>query len=91
MRHRILTCKNHPQLRWSVKDIAIGGVNPGEPALYNGSRNICFCGTPSGKDMYYDGSGLDCLTYVPGGGIIQECACPSKDLVIAPEDPMVTR
>jgi len=76
MRHRILTCKNHKDLRWTCKDIAWSG-------RYNGSRNIFFCGTPSGKGMYSDGSGLDCIG-------VRECDCPPDNLILAPEDSLVT-
>lgn len=34
----ILTCKNHPDLRWSCKDIAW------ENGRYNGCRNIFYMG-----------------------------------------------
>lgn len=83
MRHRILTCKNHLHLRWSCKDIAwdVGG--------YNGLRHIFFNGTPSGKGMFSDGSGLDC-TYFKDGKSIIECDCPTTDLILAPEDTLVT-
>lgn len=40
MRHVALTCKNHPDLRWSCKSIAF---SPGHG--YNGSRHIFFAGT----------------------------------------------
>jgi len=76
MKHRILTCKNHPNLRWSCKDIAWDGH-------YNGTRSIFFKGTPSGKGMYEDGSGLDCVCSE------LECDCPSKNLILAPEDSLV--
>jgi hypothetical protein len=84
MRHRILTCKNHPDLRWSCKDIAWGESG------YNGSRSLFFIGTPSGKGMHFDGSGLDCTTIL-NGQIVQECDCPSAELVLAPEDELVVR
>ena len=80
----ILTCKHHPNLRWSCKDIAISN------GTYNGTRNIFFDGTPSGQGMYHDGSGLDC-TMIVDGKIVRECDCPPSDLVIAPEDALVTR
>ena len=70
MIHRILTCKNHPNLRWSCKDIAWSG-------FYNGSRNIFFNGTPSGKGMFSDGSGLDCTQIDKDGKWIEECKCHS--------------
>lgn len=75
---RILTCKNHPNLRWSCKDIAWDGH-------YNGSRNIFFDGVPSGKGMFSDGSGLDCTI------LVNECDCSSADLILAPEDSLVKR
>ena len=80
----ILTCKNHPNLRWSCKDIAItdGG--------YNGMRNIFFKGTPSGRGMYSDGSGLDCTEFV-GDKLIRECSCSANLLELAPEDALVKR
>lgn len=87
MRHRILTCKHHPELRWSCKDVAWSGC-------YNGSRNIFFCGSPTGKGMFDDGSGLDCSAVqrddaddVPG--VVRECQCPANDLILAPEDALV--
>lgn len=84
MRHRILTCKNHPELRWSCKDIAWT-----DGCGYNSSRNLFFGGTPSGKGMYSDGSGLDCIK-VKDGSIVAECECPSSDLILAEEDKLVT-
>jgi hypothetical protein len=83
MRHRILTCKNHPNLRWSCKEIAWSG-------FYNGTRSIFFNGEPDGSGMYFDGSGLSCTTYFPdrpiGDRIVRECSCDSADLILAPED-----
>lgn len=89
MRHRILTCRNHSDLRWSTKEVAFT-----EGFGYNGARNIFFNGTPSGRGMYSDGSGLDCteLRYNDQGtvvGIVKECACPGTDLILAPEDALV--
>lgn len=86
MRHRILTCKNHSNLRWSTKEIAWTDG-------YNGCRHIFFHGEPTEKGMYHDHSGLDCSTYFPDRDDpdIIECPCPSSDLIIAPEDRLVTR
>ena len=81
MRHVILTCKNHPNLRWSCKEIAWDGH-------YNSCRNICFNGTPSGKGMYSDNSGLDCKRVIDGE-LVEECSCAAKDLILAPEDKLV--
>lgn len=80
MRHVILTCKNHPHLRWSCKEIAFTDAGG-----YNGQRNICYCGTPSGKGMFSDGSGLDCIMKE------EECNCPSSCLIRAEEDKLVKR
>lgn len=44
MRHISLTCKNHPELRWSCKSIATS-ANGG----YNGSRHIFFLGSADDK------------------------------------------
>lgn len=90
----ILTCRNHPNLRWSCKDIAISDGG------YNGSRSLFFTGEPSGKGMYHDGSGLDCTTHfaehdgegkVTGYRIVHECSCSAADLILAPEDASVKR
>lgn len=86
MRHVILTCKNHPNLRWSCKEIAF---TPGYG--YNGIRNIFFNGTPSGEGMYSDKSGLHCSFLDENGQVVQECTCPSRDLILAPEDDLVKR
>ena len=43
MRHVSLTCKNHPELRWSCKSIAWNDVGG-----YNHERNIFFFGTVNG-------------------------------------------
>jgi hypothetical protein len=44
--HAILTCANHPDLRWSCKSIA---WSEGDPGCYNGSRNIFFFGNAEGE------------------------------------------
>jgi len=85
MLHRILTCKNHPELRWSCKDIAWR-----DDYGYNGCRNIFFNGTSSGKGMYSDNSGLETTHFKDGERVI-ECKCPFKDLILAPEDVLVKR
>jgi len=82
MRHVILTCKNHPDLRWSCKAIAY------EDGHYNGCRNLFFNGTPSGEGMYSDGSGLYC-TKIKDGKLVEECQCSATDLILAPEDELV--
>jgi hypothetical protein len=86
MRHVILTCRHHPKLRWSCKEIAFT-----EAGGYNGQRNIFFSGVASGKGMFSDGSGLDCSRIDPDTGeYVEECKCPSSDLVRAPEDKLVS-
>ena len=84
MSHRILTCKNHTNLRWSTKQEAWSGY-------YNGSRNIFFNGEPDGRGMFSDGSGLHCSMFFPDreDKFVRECSCPSKDLILAPEDALV--
>jgi hypothetical protein len=37
MRHVTLTCLNHPEKRWSCKEIAVNSIGQ-----YNGSRNIFY-------------------------------------------------
>jgi hypothetical protein len=87
MRHVILTCRNHPNLRWSTKECAFTDEHG-----YNGSRNIFFDGETTGK-MFEDGSGLKCEdTRERADGsweIISECKCSPKDLIRAPEDSLV--
>lgn len=79
MRHAILTCRNHPDLRWSCKTIAVTGANPGDPADYTGERRLFFDGRATGG-MHPSGVGVQ-TAFAP------ECACPTGDLIIAPEDP----
>lgn len=95
MRHVILTCVNHPLLRWSTKEIAVSSNGK-----YNGARQIFFNGTPTGKGMFADGSGLDCTQHKPitdaegkvtGYEWFSECSCPATDLCVAPEDAEVKR
>lgn len=71
MRHVTLTCKNHPNLRWSCKEIAFT-----EGYGYNGMRNIFFNGDLNGET----GELTERFTWS------MECACPASDLVRAPED-----
>lgn len=91
MRHVILTCELHPELRWSTKEIAV------TDGRYNGTRNLFFMGEPvRNKDgtpkMHADGSGLECTELVQGGPtyrLVRECTCPSGYLTVAPEDKLV--
>ena len=46
MRHVILTCKNHDQLRWTCKEIAFsdaGGYNESRNIFYQGDKSECSC------------------------------------------------
>jgi hypothetical protein len=45
MRHVSLTCVNHPDLRWSCKEIAVNSIGQ-----YNGCRSIFYCGTVKDND-----------------------------------------
>lgn len=45
MRHVTLTCKHHPELRWSCKSIAFNYPDGG----YNGARHIFFNGAVNDK------------------------------------------
>ena len=53
VRHVSLTCKKHPNLRWSCKSIA---YSPGYG--YNGSRNIFFIGAVNKE--HPDAPGIEC-------------------------------
>lgn len=86
MRHIILTCKNHPQLRWSCKEIAFT-----EGLGYNGARSLSYIGTPDGTGMFSDGSGLSCRLVDENGYPVEECDCQISDLVLASEDALVAR
>lgn len=55
MRHVMLTCKNHPELRWSCKSIAF---TPGFG--YNGSRNIFFQGKLEEGKIHYESHAAEC-------------------------------
>lgn len=78
MKHIILTCKNHPDLRWSCKEIA---VNP--DGSYNGLRNIFYRGRLEGPAiLYVDKSGIA----GPFDRCHPECSCSPKDMTFAPEN-----
>jgi hypothetical protein len=72
---RVLTCKNHPDLRWSTKR---------EPG-----RTLFFNGIPDGTGLYHDGSGVSTTHLRPDGSVVQECTCSAGDLIPAPEDRLV--
>lgn len=87
MRHVILTCSNHPELRWSCKEIAV------TDGKYNFSRTLFFNGFSTGR-MYGDGSGLKCTgEKLTDNGMVYaaECDCPAENLILAPEDNLVKR
>jgi hypothetical protein len=78
-----LTCINHPDLRWSCKDLAVS------EGKYNGARHIFYRGSvqydASGEAKRFgDNSGLDCERGAP------ECPCPVSDLVLSPEHTSLT-
>jgi hypothetical protein len=83
----ILTCVNHPNLRWSCKDEAIT-MNS-----YNGQRSLFFNGEPTGEGMYQDGSGLHTSKYFKDRAdpVVRECSCNTDCLVLAPENKLVKR
>jgi hypothetical protein len=90
MRHVILTCKNHPNLRWSCKEIAfIDRIG------YTGARNIFFNGVPTGK-WYSDKSGIECSRVKKDStgeiiGLVEECDCSPGFLIKAPEDALAEK
>lgn len=99
MRHVILTCKNHTNLRWTTKEIAV------TDGKYNGMRSLFFVGEPTldvngNPQMHSDGSGLICNDTIPirneSGSVVNyrvvpECKCKADCLMLAPEDSLVKR
>jgi hypothetical protein len=79
MRRISMTCKHHPELRWSAKSIAVN--NDGS---YNGCRSIMFGGIIEDKTspFHSDMSGVACTRV----GSPPECRCSPKDLIFSPED-----
>lgn len=78
MRHVLLTCKQHPKLRWNCKSLAF---TPGRG--YNQQRRIFFLG-----EKQSDGRTLEVIQEgFENYRCVFECKCPATDLVIAPEDP----
>lgn len=69
--HVMLTCENHPDLRWSCKWMAI------TDRRYNGSRSLFFHGqVANGKFVPgSDDTGGD-------GHYIHECDCPATALIL---------
>lgn len=81
MRHVILMCKNHPDLRWSCKEIAFTDKHG-----YNNSRNLFFIGKGPWK-FYEDFSGIEPIDF--HNKFAQECDCPPSFLIRAPEDSQI--
>jgi hypothetical protein len=73
MEHITLTCKNHRNLRWHCKEVAVNG-----DGSYNGSRNIFFDGSTTSTGVM--------LHREADGSISKECPCPPSDLTFAPKD-----
>ena len=91
MRHVSITCKNHPDLRWSCKDIAWNVYGrpdkDGRLGGYNGCRNIFFGGQIDNPPQFHDDmSGTKDNMVDKDGKIVKECSCPARDLILAPED-----
>jgi len=81
MRRVSLTCRNHPTLRWSCKEVAFTDAHG-----YNGARSIIFVGRSTGK-FYPDLSGVECEDFDTATSTwIAECSCPPSDLIRASED-----
>lgn len=72
MRRVSLTCINHPDLRWSCKEIAIDSNG-----RYNGCRNIFFDGSTA---VPHTNKAL------PPEYFVRECTCPADDLRLSPEE-----
>lgn len=70
MHMTILTCRNHPNLRWTCKEIAFQNG-------YNGLRNLFYHGQATGE-LSSDGH--------PRCETVAECSCSAKELMLAPED-----
>ncbi len=47
--HVYFTCEDHPELRWTCKNIAVGPDKNGD-IRYNGSRNIFFASDPPARE-----------------------------------------
>ena len=72
MRHILMTCENHRDLRWNCKSIAVT-----DSGRYNQSRNIFF----RGRAMA-DGSIQEIVTLESGERmVIRECSCPGSALI----------
>lgn len=88
MRHVSLTCKNHPDLRWSCKEVAWG------PTGYNRARNLHYYGVAildaeGVPVLFSDKSGTKASVIRPDGSYAEECSCPTSELIRAPEDEVI--
>lgn len=81
MRHVSLTCKNHLNLRWSTKSIAVNS-----DGSYNGMRNIFFKGQISEPVKFYDAMSGVKASRIVNNELVEECTCSPADLTFAPED-----
>lgn len=60
-----LTCKNHPNLRWNTKDIAVN-----KDGSYNGNRRL-----------FFKGNGVDRVRVCPDTlNYLDECSCSASYL-----------
>jgi hypothetical protein len=73
---RILTCKNHPDLRWYTKPEAVSASGH-----YTGARNIFFIVADIEVDYHANGCQVNVNNWPE-----PECSCPASDLILAPED-----
>lgn len=77
----ILTCKNHPKQRWACKGIAWTPKDKEGNGTYNGCRSIFHFGVLAAPGSASTWTKIDPDT----GEWVEECKCPSSDLVLAPE------
>lgn len=70
-----LTCRNHTNLRWLAKAIAVN-----DDGSYNGRRNIFFVGVPCDGPLRHS-----VVIHGENGdvSIAQECPCSPRDLTFA--------
>lgn len=84
MEHVHLTCKVHPMLRWSCKEIA---YTPGYG--YNGQRNLFFLGMFTGYGpSKWTGAITEQYSMIHPitNEIVHECDCGARQLILAPEE-----
>lgn len=78
MSHVTLTCRHHPDLRWSCKEVA-WTRRPDGTGYYNQSRNIFFLGVETARP---DGTPGGFTEIDEDGTLIRECKCPASDLIL---------